>query len=130
MTETLKRDWLSRYGQGAMQMHMHLNPSDQLLAGGYREFQKGFPTVIQVEKIKSSFVAMKPQEETKQNVGGKITLHFNEEYTPKVHMVVDYYWWLRILAYAVAKAGNHEVPDPNDATKKIMFAPLDVTQLC
>ena len=120
-----------RYGQGSMEMHMHLNPCDSLLAKIYREFQKGLPTVIPVEKVKSSFVAMRPQEERSTPMGKGVSMHFHEESTPKVRMVVDYYWCLRILAYAVAKAGNFEFDriDPDDEAKtkrKALYAPLDV----
>ena len=110
---------------------MHLNPCDSLLTKIYREIQKGTPTVIPVEKVKSSFVAMKPQEERQTPVGKGASLHWNEDQAPKVRMVVDYYWCLRMLGYAYAKCGNfeHEFEDPEDKQKgkqRAHYAPLDI----
>ena len=124
VTLQLKADWTKRYGEGAFEPHMHLVPSDQLLARLYREFQKGTPTIIPVEKSKSAFVAGQPRTEESVPVGRNVSLHLNESRDPQVRSIVDYYWCLRILAYAVARTGNYQVKDPNDGTKMILYAPL------
>jgi len=68
-----------------------------------------------------------PTPEKKVTLAGGLSLTVTgQEQTESIRDVAGYYFALRILANASAKAGNYHVESKIDKGVKIIFAPLDV----
>ena len=69
-----------------------------------------------------------PQEQHQVALSSKLSMMFaaGEEQQSHINSVIQYYWGLRILAYAYAFAGVEEVPSHRNAATMAVNAPLDV----
>ena len=118
----LAANWEARYH---VQPDMRVDPADLLVARFYREFRRSSPTVVPVEKARSIFAANRPAAERKLDLGQNLRLELEREPEQSVVKVVGYYFGLRIIANAVAKAGNYLVRSAT-GEGEVTFAPLDV----
>ena len=122
--ETMMESWNERYG---VQLTMHLDPADTLVSRLYREFRQNTPTLIPAGRMKSVYCDHNPAPEKKVALAGGLSLTVTgQEQRESIRDVVGYYFALRILANASAKAGNYMVESKVDKGVKVIFAPLDV----
>ena len=122
--ETMMESWNERYG---VQLTMHLDPADTLVSRLYREFRQNTPTLIPAGRMKSVYCDHNPAPEKKVALAGGLSLTVTgQEQRESIRDVAGYYFALRILANASAKAGNYMVESKVDKGVKVIFAPLDV----
>ena len=122
--ETMMESWNERYG---VQLTMHLDPADTLVSRLYREFRQNTPTLIPAGRMKSVYCDHNPAPEKKVALAGGLSLTVTgQEQRESIRDVAGYYFALRILANASAKAGNYTVESKVDKGVKVIFAPLDV----
>ena len=122
--ETMMESWNERYG---VQLTMHLDPADTLVSRLYREFRQNTPTLIPAGRMKSVYCDHNPAPEKKVALAGGLSLTVTgQEQRESIRDVAGYYFALRILANASAKAGNYAVESKVDKGVKVIFAPLDV----
>ena len=91
-----------------MVIELRLMPPESLVAHKCREIQKNAHTVDDIRKVKSLWALSKPLEHHREQLGKHTFLETGKEADVVVRGVVDYYFGLRILSTAWAKAGNHE----------------------
>ena len=116
--------WRKRYN---LKVDMYLDPADHLVNRLWREFRDNTPTLIEFEKIRSVYHGTIPKKERKVEIAKNTCLTVDAEETAVCQGVVEYYFALRILAYASAKAGNYEADSfVEQGGSKVNFAPLDV----
>ena len=115
--------WTRRYGTV---LDMHLDPQDALVNRLFREFRTNTPSLILVEKVKSVYLGTTPSKERTVTVAKHTQLTFDVEQTAQINGVFEYYWSLRILANASAKAGNYQADSIVMRMSKVTYAPLDV----
>ena len=121
--EGLAARWLLLYH---LEMSIYLRPADSLLAKLWREVQRNEHTVHVAKKIRSIFQATLPNQEESVGLKPGVTLEFDKEQSVDPRTVVEYYVIMRILAYAYAYCGSHEVASVRSKELKVVFAPLDV----
>ena len=122
--ESMQAAWDSRYN---IALTMFLAPADPLVSRLFREFRTVAPTLIAVERIKSVYMNNDPNP-AKRVALAEGLLSFTvegKEDTEVVSSVASYYFALRILANASAKAGNYQFESRMDKGTKVTFAPLD-----
>ena len=122
--ESMQAAWDSRYN---IALTMFLAPADPLVSRLFREFRTVTPTLIAVERIKSVYMNNDPNPAKRVALAGGL-LSFTvegKEDTEVVSSVASYYFALRILANAFAKAGNYQFESRMDKGTKVTFAPLD-----
>eukprot|EP00439_Symbiodinium_sp_Y106_P079748 s1156_g18.t1 len=73
-----------------------------------------------VRKIKSVVAQATPQREESVSLQGGLTLNFHKDSVVTLRTAVDYFWSLRILAYAWAWAGNYVSKDVDGKDKKMI----------
>ncbi|CAE7836616.1 unnamed protein product, partial [Symbiodinium necroappetens] len=116
-TQQLQHDFQKAYG---FVVETHLEPSDALRGRVYREFRRHTMTVIEARKIKSVVAQATPQREESVSLQGGLTLNFHKDSVVTLRNAVDYFWSLRILAYAWAWAGNYISKDIDGKDKKMI----------
>ena len=122
--ESISKSWKARYG---VVLTMYLDPADPLVNRLYREFRQNSPSLIPVAKIRSVYVDHNPSPEKKVHLPGGMSITVaGQEQKEVVRDVAHYYYALRILANASAKAGNYLVPSKAEKDANVVFAPLDV----
>jgi hypothetical protein len=105
--EQLATSWTARYG---VQLDMWLDPADPLVNRLFREFRANSPTLIPVTRIRSVYTDNNPHPEKRVTLQGGLSITVSgRDDTEIVRDVAQYYFSLRILANASAKAGNYEV---------------------
>ena len=106
--ESISKSWKARYG---VVLTMYLDPADPLVNRLYREFRQNSPSLIPVAKIRSVYVDHNPSPEKKVHLPGGMSITVaGQEQKEVVRDVAHYYYALRILANASAKAGG--IPRP------------------
>lgn len=123
-SESIQAAWDSRYN---ITLTMFLAPADPLVSRLYREFRSVTPTLIAVERVKSVYMSNDANPAKRVALAGGL-LSFTvegQEDTEVVNSVASYYFALRILANASAKAGNYQVESKKEKGTKVIFAPLD-----
>ena len=122
--ESMLKAWTSRYN---VTLSMWLDPADKLVNRLWRELRMNTPNLISVNHVKSTYTANNPNPERRVGLAGGLTLTLEgKDKEEIVRDVSSYYFSLRILANASAKAGNYEVESKLCEGKKVIFAPLDV----
>ena len=122
----MMKAWDARYG---IRLTMWLDPADNLVNRLWREFRNNTPTMIPVSKIRSVYTDNNPHPEKKVILHGGVSLTLEGyEKNEVVRDIAQYYFSLRILANASAKAGNYEFESRVEKDAKVVFAPLDVNQ--
>ena len=122
--EAMAQAWDKRYGTA---LTMWLDPEDRLVNRLWREFRKNTPSCIEVKHVRSVYTSHKPGSERKVNLTGGLVLTMDgQDQGEEVRSVAQYYYSLRILANACAKAGNFETESKTDKGGKVIFAPLDL----
>ena len=104
--QSLNQDWQRRYN---LQLEPAMEPSEALRSRLYREFKKSQLTVIEARKIKSVIALAQPKVHETVSLGDKIHLEFDKETGITIRSTVEYYLQLRVLAHAMAWAGNYQV---------------------
>jgi len=108
---------------------MFLQPCDALLGRLYREFTKLAATVVPTRKIRSLYQQTMPGMHKKIGLGNGISIAVgNEGEEQDATSVVEYYWCLRILAYAYSIVGQHKVKSKLYKDKEVLMAPLSTNQ--
>ena len=107
-----------------LEIEVHCMPGDTLLGRLERECQRLTPAVIAVNKIKSLFVASRPQNDKTIQLGDQVCLKLYQEEQVPVRSVLAYYPALRILACGYAIVGQHKTQSTADPSKEVIFAPL------
>ena len=121
--ESIAAAWTSRYN---MVLSMWLDPADSLVSRLYREFRQNTPQVIPVTKIRSVYTDSNPHPERKVPLAGGLMVTVEGRGRDEVvRDVASYYFALRILGNASAKAGNYEFDSKVEKGVKVIFAPLD-----
>jgi len=116
--------WTKRYG---VVLDMYVDPTDTLVNRLFREFRGNVPTLSLAEKIKSVYFGTTPPKEKSVELANKAKVVFDADDGVMVKGVYEYYFALRILANASAKAGNYLVDSfVSQAGDKVVYAPLDV----
>ena len=122
--ETMQTAWDSQYN---ITLTMFLAPADPLVSRLYREFRSVTPAFIAVDHVKSVYMSNDATPVKRVALAGGL-LSFTvegQEDTEVVNSVASYYFALRILANASAKAGNYQVELKKEKGTKVIFAPLD-----
>ena len=88
-------------------IELGLTPPDTLVARKYREIQRRAHQVDDIKEIRSLFYASKPKEQHRKRLSKDVVLETGPEDVVTIRSVRDYFWRLRGLAVAWAKAGNH-----------------------
>ena len=102
--DQMAKSWTSRYG---IVLTMHLCPADPLVNRLFREFRSNTPSLIQVNKMRSLYTDHNPDPVKQVSIGDGLSLTVQgKEQQEVVRDVAQYYFRLRILANASAKAGN------------------------
>jgi len=121
--ESMAKAWTARYH---LSLGMWLDPADPLVNRLYREFRNNTPTLIPVARIKSVYSDNNPNPEKKVALAaGLVVTVAGKDQSEVVRDVAHYYFALRVLANASAKAGNYEVESKVEKETKVIFAPLD-----
>lgn len=123
--ETMVKAWETRYG---VVLTMYLAPADPIVNRLFREFRNNTPSLIPVTRIRSVYTDHNACPEKKVAIGGglKLTVQGEEE-KEVVRNVSQYYFQLRILANASAKAGNYQWDSKEEMDCKVIFAPWTST---
>ena len=122
--ESMQAAWDSQYN---ITLTMFLAPADPLVSRLSWEFRSVTPTLIPVGRIKSVYMNNDPNPAKRVALAGGL-LSFTvggKEDTEVVNSVASYYFALRILANAFAKAGNYQFESHIEKGTKVTFAPLD-----
>ena len=121
--DQLTAAWAQHYH---LQLPVELWPSDALVARVYRELKRGTATVIDVKKCRALIHACTPTERKRHELGEGLQLEVGAADSVQIGSVIDYYWGLRILAYAYAVAGHEQVESQVTVKTKVRNCPLDV----
>ena len=122
--ESMSKAWTARYG---IRLTMWLDPADPLVNRLYREYRRNTPSLIPVARVKSVYTDNNPHPEKRVMLAGGLSVTVQgQEKGEVVRDVSQYYFALRILANAAAKAGNYEFDSKVEKTTNVIFAPLDV----
>ena len=104
--KSLNQDWARRYN---LQLDPSLEPCEALRSRLYREFRKGQLTVIEARKVKSVITVAQPKTQGSVTLGDNVHLEFEKEEGIPIKSCVEYYLQMRVLAHALAWAGNYQV---------------------
>ena len=104
--KSLNQDWARRYN---LQLDPSLEPCEALRSRLYREFRKGQLTVIEARKVKSVITVAQPKTQGSVTLGDNLHLEFEKEEGIPIKSCVEYYLQMRVLAHALAWAGNYQV---------------------
>ena len=116
--------WTKRYG---VALTMWMDPADPIVNRLWREFRQNCPSLIAVNRVRSIYADRNPNPEKKVTIGGGLVVTLaGKEQHETIKDIAQYYFGLRILANASAKAGNYEFDSKAEQGKKVVFAPLDV----
>ena len=118
--EELETAWDNRYH---LTLDVKIHPADTLVARKFREIRKNSHEVDNVRKVKTLFHTSKPSDKQRTQIGEAV-VETGKEVEVQVRRVVDYYFGLRTLAYAQAKAGNHLVDSKIHPGQKVNYADL------
>lgn len=122
--ENMAKAWTARYG---IRLSMWLDPAEGLVNLLYRQFRHNNPKILGVTSIRSTYSDNDPHPETRVMLGGGLSMTLQGQKTNEVvRDVSQYYFALRVLANASAKAGNYEFDSKVEKNTKVIFAPLDV----
>jgi len=104
----------------------HLYPCDGLQARVWREFRRCTLTVTEVGKMRSLLMEKAGKSSETHSILPNVDITYSAipDYVPNT--VVGYYWGLRVMAYAWAKAGNYLVDSKTKEGSKVTMMPLDV----
>jgi hypothetical protein len=121
--ESMAKAWTTRYH---LHLTMWLDPADSLVNRLYREFRTNSVNLLEVTKFKSVYTDHNPTPEKKVTLAeGLVVTVAGKDQGEEVTDVVQYYFGLRVLANASAKAGNYEVESKVEKGAMVTFAPLD-----
>ena len=110
-----------------MVMALKLHPADTLIARKFREIKKNGHEVDNVRKAKTLYHASRPANKHREHIAGTNTvLETGEDVDIIIRKVVDYYFGLRTIGYAYAKAGNHQVDSKLHPGEKVQYSDLSV----
>eukprot|EP00435_Cladocopium_sp_Y103_P041263 s83_g11.t1 len=104
--KSLNQDWERRYN---LQLDPSLEPCEAFRSRLYREFRKSQLTVIEARKVKSVITVSQPRTQGSVTLGENLHLEFEKEEGVPIKSCVEYYLQLRVLAHAMAWAGNYQV---------------------
>ena len=122
--DQMAKSWTSRYG---VVLTTHFCPADPLVNRLFREFRSNTPSLIQVNKVRLLYTDHNPDPVKQVAIGDGFSLSVQgKEQHEVVRDVAQYYFHLRILANASAKAGNYEWESKVEMDSKVIFAPPDV----
>ena len=113
--QSLNQDWMSRYN---LRLDPSLEPSLALRSSLYRELRKGQLTVLELRRVQTSHMADNKAPGLLA-MGDKSSLQYDMEEGSPVKSCVDYYLRLRVLAYALAWAGNYQTT--NEGGRSLML---------
>ena len=121
--EEMGEEWKKRY---SLPLDAHVLPGDPLENRIYREFRRFALTVTRIEKMKSVLHERQPDKvvETAVSSRCKMVENLGTSFSPS--SVIDYYFGLRTLANAWARAGNYEVDSMTKENAKVLMMPLNV----
>ena len=123
--DQMAKSWTTRYG---IVLTMHFCPADPLVNRLFKEFRSSTPSLILVNKMRSLYTDHNPDPVKHVAIGDGFSLTVQgKEQNEVVRDVAQYYFRLRILANASAKAGNYEWESKVEKDSKVIFAPLDVS---
>ena len=106
-------------------LEAHIQPGEPLQNRIYREFRRWAMSVTEVGKMKSFLMEKAPAKKiTGEMAGLTFTNEVPAEFAPAG--TVGYYWGLRTLAGAWAKAGCYEVESKLRQGTKVLMMPFDV----
>ena len=119
--DELDKAWTIRYN---IEVHLRLMPPASLVARKYREIKKNAHEVDDIRRVRSLFLTTKPQETRREALGKNLIVETGEQLDVVIRGCIDYYWGVRILATAWAKAGNHQVDSVQRKGEKIQYSDL------
>ena len=99
-------------------MTLLLEPSLALRSSLYRELRKGQLTVLELRRVQTSHMADNKAPGLLA-MGDKSSLQYDMAEGSPVKSCVDYYLRLRVLAYALAWAGNYQTT--NEGGRSLML---------
>ena len=117
----MNKNWTERYHLG---VNSKLAPADSLVTRKYRQIQKKNHEVDDVRKIRTVYHSTKPQEKHREHLTSKHDLETDQGAEVSVKSVTDYYFGMRTLGLAYAKAGNFETDSKLTKGSKVQYAEL------
>ena len=123
--DSLLQQWRKKY---ALELTVHLQPSDSLLGRLYREHIRGTPTLIPVAKIRSlAFCNRAHSQERRINLSGQVSIQVDREFGDMpISSIFAYYQGLRILANGLSVVDSNLVDSKAKPGEKCVAAPLHV----
>ena len=123
--DSLLQQWRKKY---ALELTVHLQPSDSLLGRLYREHIRGAPTLIPVAKIRSlAFCNRAHSQERRVNLSGQVSIQVDREFGDMpIKSIFAYYQGLRTLANSLSIVGSNLVGSKAKPGEKCVAAPLHV----
>ena len=109
---------------GGFVIHHTVYPATRLKNKCYREFKARMMQVTVISRMITQMLDSLPKVKTQTKVGPNTNLTTEADpcYTP--HDVLGYYWGLRVLMYAWAKAGAFYVESVVEKGTMVFFMPL------
>ena len=122
---TLADVWKSRHD---LELDPHMRPADALIARIYREINRNTASLIDITKVRSLIHATTPEVNRQVALDGQTSLNFTEGAGAKrrIWSTTEYYFGLRILAYAYSYAGNELVLSKANPPEKVINCPLNI----
>ena len=118
----MDKDFDTAYG---IVVENHLFPCCSLQAQVWREFRRWDSTVLEIGKLKSMLMEKGSKSKESKELFPDVEVSYTKNPDYVAHNVVDYYWGLRTLAVAWAKAGNYMVDSKVTVGLRIKMMPLD-----
>ena len=115
------KNWDTRYH---LDLEIRIAPADTVVARKFREIKKNSHEVDDATKVKTVFHSSKPSSKHREQIGSKTVVETGEEEEVVAANVVEYYFNLRTLGYAHAKAGNHQVDSKLYPKTKVQYSDL------
>ena len=119
---SMAEQWTKRF---SLHLTVYMDPADSQVNRWYQDFRINMPTLIPVERIRSTFQGNTPSVEQNHPCRG-ISITVEEAPDEVARDVFAYYCSLLVLANAAAKACNFEVESKIAKDTRVYFAPLDV----
>jgi len=121
--EEMRKAWKARYD---LIVESHVFPGDPLVNRIYREFRRWSVTTTEIGKMRNILLERQPvrRRETQVSERSSFVEQLECEFTPS--SVAEYYFGLRTLANAWAKAGNYEVDSKAEKGAKVLMMPMSV----
>ena len=119
--QAMVEDFEKRY---ALIIEPHLHPCDSLQQRLWREFRRWTPSVTEVGKMRSLLMdrAGKSTESHSILPNVEVTYSAVPDFNPR--SIIEYYWGLRVLMYAWARAGNYMVESKEKPGTKVLMIDL------